>query len=82
MGVIVELIQGRTEIFAEWIQRQIGVFTEWMQGRYLYVLRYLVSIFSNLASILITMLGLSDYSNRHQATIAMTHNKNTNVKGL
>ena len=50
--VTVGLMQGRT-----------GVFTERMQGQRLYVLGYSASIFGNLASILIAMLGLSGHSN-------------------
>jgi hypothetical protein len=63
IGVIVGLIQGWT-----------GVFAEWMQGQHLYILGYLVSVFGNLVSMLITMLGLSGYSNGYQAIVAMICN--------
>jgi hypothetical protein len=45
-----------------------------MQGQHLYILRYLVSIFNNLESILIVTLGLLGYSNGYQTTVAMIHN--------
>jgi hypothetical protein len=51
-GVIAGLMQGRT-----------GVFAEWMQGRHLYVLGYLASVFGNSVSMFIVTLGLSGYSN-------------------
>jgi hypothetical protein len=62
-GVIAELMQGRT-----------GVFAERMQGWYLYVLGYLVSVFGNLVSILIATLGLLGHSNGYRATVAVIHN--------
>jgi hypothetical protein len=63
IGVIVELMQGQT-----------GVFAEWMQGRYLYVLSYSASVFNNSVSMLIMTLGLSSHSNGYQATVAMIRN--------
>jgi hypothetical protein len=68
-GVITGLIQGRT-----------GIFAEWMQGRHLYVLRYSVSVFGNLVSMLIVTLGLLGYSNGYQTTVAMIRNSLTLVK--
>jgi hypothetical protein len=41
----------------------------------LYVFRYLVSVFSNLVSILITTLGLSGHSNRYRTTVAVIYNR-------
>jgi hypothetical protein len=35
---------------------------------------FLVSVFSNSASMLIVILDLSDHSNRYWATVAMIHN--------
>jgi hypothetical protein len=70
MGVTVGLMQGR-----------IGVFAEWMQRRHLYVLRYLASVFSNLASILIVTLSLLGYNNEYQVTVAMTHNRGCCIDG-
>ena len=58
------------------IQEQTGVFAERMQGWHLYVLRYSVSVFGKSASMLITMLGLSGYSNGYQATIIIARNTN------
>ena len=63
IGVTVGLMQGQT-----------GVFAEWMQGQHLYVLRYSVSVFGNLVSMLIVMLSLLGHSNRYRATIAIAHN--------
>jgi hypothetical protein len=40
----------------------------------LYILGYLVSIFSNLMSMLIVTLGLSGHSNEYQAIVAMIPN--------
>ena len=57
------LMQGQTEVFAEQIQ-----------GRYLYILGYLVSVFNNSASMLIMMLGLSDHSNEYRAIVAVAYN--------
>jgi hypothetical protein len=62
------------EVIAGLIQKWTEVFTEWMQRWHLYVLGYSVSIFGNSVSMLIATLGLSDYSNGYQATIAMTRN--------
>jgi hypothetical protein len=62
-GVIAGLMQGRT-----------GVFAEWMQGRHLYVLGYLASVFGNSVSMLIATLGLSGYSNGYRATVAVIRN--------
>jgi hypothetical protein len=56
------------------MQRWTGVFAEQMQGWHLYVLGYLVSIFSNLVSMLIVALDLSDYYNGYQATVAVVCN--------
>jgi hypothetical protein len=64
-----------TGVIAGLIQRRIGVFAEWMQGRHLYVLRYLVSVFSNSVSMLIATLGLLGHSNRYRATVAVIRNK-------
>jgi hypothetical protein len=64
-GVIAGLIQGRTEVFAEW-----------MQGQHLYVLGYSASVFGNLVSMLIATLGLSGHSNGYQATVAVIRNRN------
>jgi hypothetical protein len=63
-----------TEIITELMQEQTEVFAEQMQGWHLYVLGYLVSVFSNSASILITTLDLLGHSNRYQATIAVICN--------
>jgi hypothetical protein len=63
MGVIIELIQGQTKVFAEQ-----------MQGQHLYVLEYSVSVFGNSANIFITILGSSGHSNKYQTTITITHN--------
>jgi hypothetical protein len=63
-----------TGVIAGLMQEQTGVFAEWMQGWHLYVLRYSVSVFSNLVSMLITTLGLSGYSNRYRATVAIIRN--------
>jgi hypothetical protein len=65
-GVITGLMQGWTEVFVEWMQ-------EW----YLYILRYLTSVFGNSVSMLIITLGLSDHSNGYWATVAMIHNNFT-----
>jgi len=62
-GVIIELMQGQIEVFAEWIQ-----------GWHLYILRYSASVFGNSVSVLIVMLVLSGHSNRYRVTIAMTCN--------
>ena len=59
------LMQGQTEVFAEW-----------MQGWHLYVLEYSVSVFSNSASMLIAMLGLSGHSNGYQTTVTVARNIN------
>jgi hypothetical protein len=56
------------------MQGQTGVFAEQMQGRLLYVLGYLASIFGNSVSMLITALGLSGHSNGYQATVAVARN--------
>ena len=45
-----------------------------MQGRHLYILRYLASVFGNSVSILIAMLGLSGHSNRYRAIVAVACN--------
>jgi len=66
IGIIARLIQGR-----------IGVFAEQMQGQNLYILGYSVSVFSNLASMLITILVLLGYSNEYQTTVAVIYNSNT-----
>jgi hypothetical protein len=63
MGVTAGLMQGR-----------IGVFAEWIQGRHLYILGYLASVFGNSVSMLIMTLGLSGYSNGYQATVAVARN--------
>jgi hypothetical protein len=64
-----------TGVIVGLMQEQIGVFAEQMQGQHLYILRYLVSIFSNLVSMLITILGLLGYSNEYQVTVAVFCNK-------
>ena len=63
MGVAAGLMQGRT-----------GAFAERMQGRHLYVLRYSVSVFGNLASMLIAMLGLLGQSNGYRTIVAIARN--------
>ena len=56
------------------MQGRTGVFTEWMQGRHLYILRYLASIFSNSVSTLIMTLSLSGHNNRYWPIVAVAHN--------
>ena len=56
------------------MQGQTGVFAERMQGRHLYVLGYSASVFGNLASMLIAMLGLSGHSNGYRTTVAVARN--------
>jgi hypothetical protein len=68
--VIAGLMQGRT-----------GVFAEQMQGRYLYVLRYSASVFSNSVSMLIATLSLSGHNNGYQATVAIVHNRKVPLPG-
>jgi hypothetical protein len=50
-----------------------------MQEWYLYILGYLVSILGNSASIFITMLELSGYSNEYWATIAIACNSENSL---
>jgi hypothetical protein len=56
------------------MQGLTGVFAEWMQGRHLYVLGYLTSVFGNSVSMLIATLGLSGHSNGYWAIVAVAHN--------
>ena len=58
------------------MQERTGVFAEQMQGQHLYVLGYLASVFDNLVSMLIAMLGLSGHSNGYRATVAVARNTN------
>jgi hypothetical protein len=59
-----------------------------MQGWHLYILGYSASVFGNLASMLIAMLGLLSHSNWYQATVAVIHNIfivtliNINIPGI
>jgi hypothetical protein len=70
-----------TGVIARLMQRRTGVFAERMQGRHLYVLRYLASVFGNSVSMLIATLGLLGHSNGYQATVAMARNKFTELSG-
>ena len=63
-----------TGVTAGLMQGWTGVFVERMQGRLLYVLGYSASVFGNLVSMLIAMLGLSGHSNGYRATVAVARN--------